>query len=121
MSLHVQPNPTLYPKPTVGQFVCVVESRHSRPDLVTLPKVDKVGRKYFTIGHQEFHLSNWRVKSEYSAGVCAYPDEATYQREVERVARIRRIEVIIRNNWTLNQLGTTSLQTIEAILNTVTK
>lgn len=87
-------------KPIKGQtlFSLNVGNRVSQysPQKLTRVKVAKVGRKYFTIGEgrseTQFHLTDWRQKSEYSATQRIYETEQSYLDEVEVEKICNRID-----------------------------
>ena len=81
------------PKPTLGQEVFSLNignnARHV-PQVLKPATVSKVGRKYFSVKLQgphpmerEYHIENWRERTEYSAGTRLYASEKEYMDEKE--------------------------------------
>lgn len=78
------------PKPTVGQTLYslnIGNSARGTPQVLTPVIVTKVGRKYFTVGEDwqavEYHIENWRQKTDYSATSYLYESEKEYHDEKE--------------------------------------
>jgi len=68
-------------KPVVGETIYSLNignsfsaSRGETQELTPMI-VEKVGRKYFTLGGMQFHLDNWREKTEYCQNHELYETE----------------------------------------------
>ncbi len=81
------------PKPTLGQQAFSlnigINARHV-PQVLRPATVSKVGRKYFSVRldgpspmEREYHIENWRERTEYSAGTKLYASEQEYADEKE--------------------------------------
>jgi len=60
------------------------------PQVLKPATVSKVGRKYFSVTldgpypmEREYHIENWRERTEYSAGTSLYASEQEYADEKE--------------------------------------
>ncbi len=60
------------------------------PQVLRPATVSKVGRKYFSVRldgpyatEREYHIENWRERTEYSAGTRLYESEEAYMAEKE--------------------------------------
>lgn len=82
------------PKPIVGQKLYSLNvgnavSRFDKKQFLTKVEVIKVGRKYFTCkvvdGWEviEYHLDNWKQKSDYAATSVLYEFQEEYEKEKE--------------------------------------
>ena len=78
------------PTPTIGQTLYslnVGNAARRIPQTLKPVVVTKVGRKYFTVGEgwraTEYHLHDWREKSDYMANSRLYASEQEYADEKE--------------------------------------
>jgi uncharacterized protein (UPF0335 family) len=89
------------PKPTLGQEVFLLnignDARHV-PQVLKPANVSKVGRKYFSVKMQgpypmerEYHVEDWRERTEYSAGTRLYASENEYMAEKETAEICREL------------------------------
>jgi len=81
------------PKPTLGQQVFSLNIGNNArrvPQVLSPATVSKVGRKYFSVKLQgpyprerEYHIENWRERTEYSPVTSLYASEQEYADEKE--------------------------------------
>lgn len=81
-------------KPVVGETLYslnVGNAARNCPQVLTPMVVKHVGRKYFTCGRPgasdywdvQFHLEDWREKTEYSSNHALYESEQAFEEEKE--------------------------------------
>ena len=103
------------PKPTIGQGLYLVFSSGYGASKGQSCEVVKVGRKYFEVRQNkttkytsQFHLEDWREKSEYTPRYRIYESEQHYLDEIERDKLHRCIQEKFHyrynNKFTLQQL-----------------
>ena len=109
-----------HPAPKVGDIlysVNVGNATRYREQVATPVKVIAVGRKYFTCcepgavnsryAHTQYHLDNWREKTEYSCNSALYLSEQEWRDEKKSQELFRTIGGhfhIGRTDLTLDQL-----------------
>jgi len=81
------------PKPTLGQQVFSLNIGNNArrvPQVLSPATVSKVGRKYFFVKldgpypmEREYHIENWRERTEYSPWTKLYASEQEYADEKE--------------------------------------
>lgn len=112
--------------PVVGQTLYSLNSgnysRH-KPKVLTPVTVTKVGRKYFTCAPldrlwdaTEFHLFNWREKTEYSANQVLYASEQEWQDEKEAAEISGRIYEAFPYGRNIYSVPLPALREIDATL-----
>lgn len=113
-------------KPTVGQTIYslnVGNSYSNVPQVLTPGVVQKVGRKYFTVsfgpGHLktvDFHLEDWREKTDYTARHKLYENEQAREDEVITRQLSGIIGDAFRHGHNIHKLPLDKLRQIVSIL-----
>jgi hypothetical protein len=98
-------------KPSVNDEVIIVEVRRGGSDKIQRRQVTKVGRKYFYTSDdgpvfevEDYGLGYWPQKTQYLPRYGAYPDMASYEREIERRTLENKIDRVDFCNLPLEQL-----------------
>ena len=110
-------------KPVVGETLWMLNVGNAArdvPQTLTPSKVTKVGKKYFTVGEDwretQFHLEDWREKSEYSARYALYESEQAWKDEMESTRLCREIGEAFQYGRNAKGLSIPSLRAIHGIL-----
>ena len=113
-------------KPKVGQVLYslnVGNAARNRKQVLTPVTVKKVGRKYFTAGDPDkpwgdtqFHISDWKEKSKYSASHHLFEREQDWLDEKEAGEIVKQIRDAF--DWRSPQLPLGVLRQIRDLLNT---
>ena len=119
-------------KPKIGQTMYslnIGDAARGRAQTLTPVRVIKIGRKYFTtieIGHEEYiqferqyHLSNWREKTEYSADSELYVSEKSREDKIEMKGICERLGKLFEYGRIPIGLDLESLLKMEEILSDV--
>lgn len=115
------------PKPSVGDTLYSLNvgnaSRHCEP-VLTPVTVLKVGRSYFTCApvgstfpyqQGQYHLDDWREKTEYSANSRLYASQQEREEELEAIKHADLIKKTF-DAWTGRKLPLIALRQIAAII-----
>lgn len=108
--------------PKVGQTLYSLNignaARHS-PQVLTPVSVNNVGRKYFTVKHPdyswrelEYHLEDWREKTDYSPNSALYGTPKDWEDEKE-ASEI--LDFVWKKSDSLRRSNTLSIETLRAI------
>tara|TARA_R110000772_G_scaffold162415_3_gene273637 strand:- start:490 stop:858 length:369 start_codon:yes stop_codon:yes gene_type:complete len=112
-------------KPTVGQIIFslnVGNAARGCEQVLTAIKVTKVGRKYFTAGEgwraNQFHLSDWRENTDYTASEKLYESELEWSDEKESNRSRKSIApyFLVGCRSPGNQLSLITLHAIEQLI-----
>lgn len=112
-------------KPTVGQILFslnVGNAARNTEQKLTPVRVTKVGRRYFSAkaddsySETQYHLSNWREKSNYSATSQLYLDEQGWKDEKESKRICRLIADAFQYGNNRHNLAVEKLRVIESLL-----
>ena len=110
-------------KPTIGQTLYslnVGNAARNTPQILTPLKVTKVGRKYFTLRgdwrETQFHLDNWREKSNYMPTQQIYETEQSCKDEIEEKEISNRIYKAFEYGHNTQEVPLPALREIERLL-----
>ena len=110
-------------KPVVGETLWMLNVGNAArgvPQTLTPSKVTKVGKKYFSVAEgwreTQFHLEDWREKSEYSATCALYESEQAWKDEVESEKLCREIGTAFQYGRNAKELSLPSIRAIHGIL-----
>lgn len=109
--------------PTVGQTLYslnVGDAARRSSQVLTPVTVTKVGRKYFTVGEgwasQEYHLSDWREKTDYTPTSCLYVSEQEFADQKESAELTDRIRHVFSYLGGVKHIPLESLRSIYGII-----
>ena len=113
-------------KPKVGDILYSLNignaARHRKQKLTPV-EVKKVGRKYFTVGddgkswwEQQYHIKDWRLKTQYSPDSCLYATIKEYEDEKETSRICRKIKDYFEYGHNRMNVSLSDLKKIESIL-----
>lgn len=113
-------------KPKVGQTLYSLNvgnaARHTEKKLTPVI-VTKVGRKYFTCKENEdsywetqYHIEDWKEKSDFSATSCLYPSPLAWENEKEAFAICQLIWESFTYGQNKRHVSLVDLRTIKRIL-----
>ena len=113
-------------KPKVGDILYslnIGNAARNQKQVLKRVEVKKVGRKYFTVGdegnswwEQQYHLSNWRMKTEYSADSYLYRTVKEYKDEKEEHKICKNLSDCFEYGKNKLRLSLSDLRRIESIL-----
>jgi hypothetical protein len=111
------------PTPTIGQTLYslnVGNAARRVPQTLTPVIVTKVGRKYFTTGEgwqaTQYHIGDWREKTDFSPNSHLYASEQEYADEKESDELCRRIGKAFEYGRNAKALPLEALRRIEGII-----
>lgn len=117
------------PKLTVGQKLFSLNvgnaARRGTPQVLTPVVVTKVGRKYFTVTpvgkdarcwEMEYHIEDWRERTEYTPNSQLYATEQEWLDEHESEVLSRRIYQAFEYGNNRKHLSVETLRTISALI-----